>query len=122
MFKLDRSPAYWWPVEVLSAKAGAENAGRVDKQTFEVEFTRFDEKELDQLARDIAAEALDGGGGGGNIAWCQRVMRSFRGVEDNGASLAPTPENTERLLHVAGVAQAIVEAFFKSRHPAAQKK
>lgn len=120
MFKIDKSPAYWWPVEVLSAKAGAENAGEVERQKFEVEFRRLDEAAIDKIGRDLADEATQGGGG--NIAWCKRVVLSFRGVEDDGVALSPTPDNIDMLLHITGVAQAVVAAFFASRAPSLKKK
>lgn len=114
MFTLDASPSYWWPVEVLVAAPG-DQAGRVDKHDFEVEFNRLGVEEVEALNKRILAEKL------ADSAIVQLIARNWRKVVDaKGASL-PWSE-LPVVLNVPGVAGAICEAFWKSRRPAEEKK
>lgn len=121
MFKIDRSPAYWWPVKVGVAMAGDE-AGRVEEAEFDVEFRRLGDAQVREISEQLAQAVVESGGKrGGNADFAHRVVINFRKVELDGASLPWSVQAFDELLNVPGVAQSIIDAFFQSRSPAAAK-
>lgn len=108
MFKLDESPTYWYPVVV---EMTAQEGGRKQKFTFEAEFNRITQDELNEIFRvrgeDDAplkdSEVLD------------RVFVGWRDIQDaSGHPLQVNASNREQLLNRFPVPGCIVKAFLKS--------
>lgn len=114
MFKIDKTPAYWWPVKFQSPAAG-EQAGALVAHEFEVQFVRLGVEAFEALNAQILRESLK------DRDIVPRIVRDWRKVEDGGASLPFTPANLGHALDVPGAAAAIVRAFWDSRAPAAEK-
>jgi len=114
MFKIDKTPAYWWPVK-FQAPAGGDEAGALAEYEFEVQFVRVGVEAFEALNREIMSKQLK------DRDVVPRIVRDWRKVEDGGASLPFTPQNLGHALDVPGAAAAIVKAFWDSRSPAAEK-
>lgn len=111
MFKLQRTPGYWWPVKVSFPVDG----GNWEEEDFEVRFPRFDQPALTALAEKIA-------GGEKNAATvATSLVLDWRQVVGADGTVIPyTTEAMANLCRLPGVPQAIFEAFMQSHAKAAQ--
>lgn len=115
MFKIAASPTYWWRVKLQRAAAG-EQAGQLETVDFEVEFVRMDDDELAAFGARSKAEGLS------LAQMCGQVVRNWRNViGEDGASLPYAAPQAARVFAIAGVGAAVIDAFFASRLPAAEK-
>ena len=115
MFKLAQSPTYWWTVKVRQAAAG-EQANTVETVDFDVEFVRLDDEGITAFGMRSRAADLS------LAQMCCEVVRNWRNViGDDGATLPYTQQTGERVFKMAGVGAAVMDAFFGSRLPAAEK-
>ena len=107
MFKIAIDPTYSVPVR-------GELAGG-DPFEFEAVFRRLTNSDLLALNERVRSGMADAEVVG-------RVLAGWNAVQDeNGEPLAFTPENVFRLLNVAGVQAALIEAFYGSL-PGARRK
>jgi hypothetical protein len=107
MFKIAVDPTYVAPVK-------GELAGGTPFE-FEAVFRRLTNSELGALNDKVRAGMSDAEVVG-------RVLAGWNHVQnDDGEPLAFTPENLFRLLNVAGVQAAVIEAFYTSL-PGARRK
>lgn len=107
MFKIAVDPTYVAPVR--GELAGGESF------EFEAVFRRLANSELLALNEKVR-------GGMSDAEVVGRVLAGWNAVQDeNGEPLAFTPENLFRLLNVAGVQAAVIEAFYTSL-PGARRK
>lgn len=109
MFKLTQSPAYWWPVELLTVSP----EGQVGSTEIEVQYARLTEPELEALHAQVRELRL------GDDVVAERLMRNWRKVGDDDTEMPFTPENCARFLGVPGTGSAVVAAFYQSRSQAA---
>lgn len=108
MFKLQKTPAYWWPVTVKFPADG----GTWEEDTFEVKFPRLDREGI----RTIVAEAAKAT----TLAVLQRLVLDFKDViAADGTALRHSSEALAQLDAMPGVAQAIFNAFMASHEQAA---
>ena len=115
MFKIAQSPTYWWTVKVRQP-VGGEQANQVETVDFDVEFVRLDDAAMTDFGATSKADGLS------LAAMCTRVVRNWRNVVgDDGASLPFSAEAAVRVFNLAGVGAAVMDAFFGSRLPAAEK-
>lgn len=116
MFQLVQSPTYWWPVHVIQP-TGGDQAGKVGTIVLEVEYHRLDEDGFDALCKQIAATKPK------DRALAAQLMKAFRHQPEGSDSKVAysSPEQVAQLLNVPGAGSAIVNAFFESRAPAAEK-
>lgn len=109
MFTLDdKDETYWYPVPVEMI---SKEDGRKQKFTFDAEFARLPQDEIDELfrKREDDEPALK------DEQVVAKVFRGWRKVQDaDGSELAVNDENRERLLKRYPVQKSIVMAYLKS--------
>jgi hypothetical protein len=104
MFKLAQKPTYRWPVEV---RFPAE-VGKFGKGTFTAEFNTLPQDEIDRIIQagrdgDVDADV------------CREALIGWSGVQDEDGSEVPySDEAKTKLLNIAYVRQAVLDAFFES--------
>lgn len=105
MFKLKQSQTYFWPVTVKSAIDG----GAYEKQTFDAEFRRLPQSEvesLQELTRNSQSADRD-------IA--RKVLVGWKGIgDDNGEPLPFSQTKLDELLDMPSAAAMIVIAYYQS--------
>lgn len=106
MFKLDRSPAYWWPVSVMFAAA---DGGKFETETFEASFVRLDNDGFKALMDEVREKKLP------DAELVPRIVNDWRNVADATGQLVPfSAAALARLCKLPGVPGAIVRAFLDS--------
>lgn len=100
MFKLATKPSYIAPVEVTLPGAA--------KQTFDVEFRRLTQSELDEFLQRVRDNQLT------DAEVCREIVLGWRGVSDADGELAFSAGALDALLDIYPLARCIVEAFMTS--------
>lgn len=101
-YRIIARPDYFYPVRVAVL---AEENGAVLEHTFDAQFKRFSQQEIDDIKANIKTDA--------DIV--RKAMIGWRGVE--GADGSPLPfnaENLDRLLADNGMAFALCKAWYES--------
>lgn len=112
MFRIAQKQSYSWPVKVRRAESG----GRFDTLTFDATFRRLPQPEVERLVERAGTGEIS------DRPFCHEVLEGWAGVSDeNGAELAFSPTNLDRLLDEVGVAAALIEAYFESLASARRK-
>lgn len=101
MFKLNQSATFRWPVEVNVMTDG----GKHTKQTFDADFLRLGQKQLDELSSKVKANELT------DADFVRRVVTGWHGVVDDGAEVPFSASALDQLLDLPGLAASIVMAF-----------
>ena len=104
MFTLKQSTTFFWPVEVNVMADG----GQHQKQTFDAEFRRLGQKQLDELRTKVEAGELT------DADFVRQVVTGWRGVVDDGAEVPFSAGALDQLLDLPGLAASIVIAFGKA--------
>lgn len=105
MFKLQRTPAYWWPVTVAFAADG----GKWETETLEVQFVRLDETGFKALFDEVREHKLN------DSQVAARVVLDWRAVCDAQGQVVPfSADNLAASCKLPGVAGALARAFIDS--------
>ena len=103
MFKIKQTASFYWPVEIHVAQDG-----RHEKQSFDAEFRRVGQAELEGLSKRVEARELT------DADFVRSVMTGWRGVVDDGEDVPFSAGALDRLLDIPGIAASIVIAFGKA--------
>lgn len=110
MLNLTLTPAYWWPVEYTQPADG----GVANVQAFEANYRQLDDDDYTALVQKAAVNRL------GDRDVVREVLLGFRSVVDGaGAPVEATPESTDALLRLPGMATQLWLTYTKSRSDAA---
>lgn len=101
MFKLKQSATFFWPVEVNVMSDG----GAYEKQTFDAEFRRLSQGQLDELGKNVKASEMT------DADFVRQVLTGWRGVADQGEDVPFSATALDQLLDLPGLSAAIVLAF-----------
>ncbi len=104
MFKIVKTETYKWPVTVRLPADG----GKFDVSTFDVVFKRLSAPEVAELRVGLFRDDADA------VAAARGLVVGWSGVEDNDGELPFSGSALDGILHISGVAPAIVAAFFES--------
>lgn len=118
MFELDQSATYTWPVPIYTARDG----GKHYKQSFDAEFARLPQEEIDEIQLEAARLRRLAEYGSEQTAEqlakikeiVSRILVGWSGITDKGEPLPYSEAAKERLLSSGGVASAILGAFADS--------
>lgn len=113
MFKLKKSPDFWWPI---SLELPGEN-GKYEKATFDAQFKRLGQTEIDKLIEDIQTSKVVK-----DITAVNDLLIGWRGVQDADGNEIPFSEVTkDQLLEIPGVAAALMKTFIEAIYGARRK-
>lgn len=105
MFKITQKPTYFWPVKVRLPADG----GQFDEQTFDAQFRRLPQAEIDAMRADVLA------GNASDIPLARRLLVGWKGVQDADGQDVPFSETLrDQVLDIPGVATAVVVSFVDS--------
>lgn len=104
MFKLKQSASFFWPVDVNVMADG----GQHQKQTFDAEFLRLGQKQLDELSAKVKVGEMN------DADFVRQVLVGWRGVVDDGVEVPFSAGALDQLLDLPGLAASIVIAFGKA--------
>lgn len=109
MFKIDLSPSYYAPVAIDML----DDDGVLRTHRFDARFKRLSEQEVISVHDRAEAGAVD------DRAVLDEVMCGWRGVQNaDGADIPYTADAREQVCgQVAGMRQALINAWFKSLTP-----
>lgn len=111
-FKLKFTDTYTAPVTVEIPG----NNGRFEKQTFSVEFKRFNRTKLADIVRAAYDRSRD------DREIVDEILVGWSGITDeNGDDLEYTKDNADRVFEVVQVLPAIVQTFFATITKAKEK-
>lgn len=104
MFIVTQSSAYKWPVKVQIAVDG----GRFNEQTFDAEFKRLSQTEIEAFRASVASDTYSPK----DIA--KQVVAGWSGVQDANGDIPFSDSALNSVLDIPGVAASIVIAYFDS--------
>ena len=105
MFKVAVSPTYIYPVTVEFPG----NSGKTEKRTFDAEFKRLNQAEVEEVYRRLSAGELS------DDLLVKEVLYGWGKVfDDEGKPLDFNEDNLEILMQVFPTRPATVKAFFDS--------
>lgn len=105
MFVLKKSPTYTWPVTI---EFPVDN-GKSKKESFDAEFKRVTESELESVRSQFKANELD------NKDFAKDILVGWKGIKDEDGNDIPFTESTKaQLFDFPLVANEVVSAFFDS--------
>jgi hypothetical protein len=102
MFKITTSDTFKWPVEVRIPTDG----GRHQKATFDAEFRRLPQSQLEKMAERLTQNEGDG------AAVCRELVVGWEGVEDDAGPVRFSAEALGRVLDIPGVVPALIGSYF----------
>lgn len=104
MFKLAQKNTYTWPIKVQIPVDG----GKFEPQTFDAEFKRLPQSEINDLLREIQDGVTD-------TRFVEGVLVGWHGVADADGNELPYSEAAKiMLLDIPYLRSAVVAAFFDS--------
>lgn len=101
MFKLNQSPAFWWPVKI---NVPVDN-GEFFKASFDAEFKRLPMSGIEQMQEDVLRGRLT------DREAAKQLIVNWRGVEDDGQAVSFSTAALERLLEVPNMAACVAAAY-----------
>jgi hypothetical protein len=111
-FRIAQKPSYTWPVKLQVAADG----GKFETHTFDVEFRRLPQGEIDKLLKQAADLEI------ADADLARLVVVGWQGIEDeDGAALPFSEAARDKVLDVLLVRGAIVEAWIESIRGARRK-
>lgn len=111
MFNLSKSKTFRWPVTV---EFPADN-GRIEKQTFDVEFYRLPQSRLGEIYNAVEAKAMT------DREFAVEILAGWHDVLDGEDVLEFNDRNRDRLLDVVGVQAAIIRTYGEALRGAKRK-
>lgn len=113
MFTLDLSDTFFWPVRFRVPRA--DGMGH-DEQTFDAEFKRLTQEQINDMLKRAAEERLD------DVRLAGEIVCGWKGVVDREKAPIPYSEAAKaRALSVPGLGSALMRAFFESHAKALEK-
>jgi hypothetical protein len=101
-FVFKKGQVYTWPVEFEVPVSG----GKTEKKTFEAKFKLLKQSEVRDLVQ---------GEGASDVAFCEKVLVGWSGVQDEGGSeIEFSAESMAEVLEFPGVARSVVLAYLAS--------
>jgi hypothetical protein len=100
MFKVAINPSYFAPVDVQIPGA--------TKQTFDCEFKRMAQDEIDALMQKVKAGDLT------DADICRHVVVGWKGIQDNDGDIQFSITALDDVLNIFPLARCIAEAFLVS--------